>query len=185
MAGMQAASEKFEDLIIDGSASGKFKGLDQLITTCPVGQTFSVASTGGVGALGDLSKAIRLNRGKGQKAFITDGATYDKIEGVLQSNSTLGYQDLFGGAFNTISYRGVPVVVNDAITSGNVYLATLGGDGVDVVFNESAERKVGGVFDYIEIPQGLSSINEYRRFIWRATQVLKNPLSLVKISNFG
>ena len=175
MAGMRAASEKFEDLIIDGSSSLKFKGLDQLVE-------ISFAKAGANLALGDLSKAIRLNKGVGPKAFITDGATYDKIEGVLQSNSTLGYQDLFGGAFNTISYRNIPVVVNDAVTAGEIYLATLGGDGVSVVLNESADRKIGGIFGVQQIPVSLSSINEYVRFIWRATQVLGNPQALVKIT---
>ena len=176
MAGMRAASEKFEDLIIDGSASGKFKGLDQLVE-------ISFAKAGASLALGDLSKAIRLNKGVGPKAFVTDGATYDKIEGVLQSNSTLGYQDLFGGAFNTISYRNIPVLVNDAVTAGEIYLATLGGaDGVSVVLNESSDRKIGGIFGVQQIGPQLTSINEYVRFIWRATQVLGNPQALVKIT---
>lgn len=175
---LRAASEKTEALIIDGGTN--FNGLDDLVVA---GQTFTAA--GSAANLGDLSKAIRLTKGAGQKVFVANGATYDKIEKVLKDNSTLSYQDLAGGLFNTISYRGIPVVINDNMTDGDVYLAVVGGEGVSVVFAESAGAKVGGVFDIIAIPMALGSINEYTRVIFRATQVLHNPQSLTKISQFG
>lgn len=174
---LRAAAEKVESLIIDGGTN--FGGLDDLVVA---GQTFAIA--GAHGALGDLSKAIRYTKGAGQKVFVASGATYDVMEGVLQAASNLQYQELAGGTFNTISYRGIPVVINDNMTAGDVYLATLGGEGVNVVFNESNEAKIGGVFDLLDLGWQVSSINKYYRLIFRATQVLHNPQALTKVTGF-
>jgi hypothetical protein len=176
---LRAASEEVESLIIDGGTN--FNGLDDLIVA---GQTFSAASSA-AGSVMDLSKAIRLTKGAGQKVFVANGATYDAVESVLRDASLASYQDLAGGLFNTISYRGIPVVINDNMTNGDVYLATLGGEGVSVVFEEVAGAKIGGVFDLINIPMALGSINEYYRVLFRATQVLHNPQALTKITGFA
>jgi hypothetical protein len=173
---LRAASEKMESLIIDGGTN--FNGLDDLLVS---GQTFAAGSTA---STADLSKALRYTKGQGRQVFIAGGAAYDKIESVLKDEATLSYQDLAGGTFNTIAYRGVPVVINENMTAGDVYCATLGGDGVRVVLNEDAGRKIGGIFDLVNIPMGLSSINEYIRVLFRATQVLGNPQALTKISSF-
>jgi hypothetical protein len=173
---LRAAAEKVESLIIDGGTN--FNGLDDLVVA---GQTFNAAATA---STADLSKALRLTKGAGQKVFIASGDTYDKIESVLKAESTLSYMDLAGGTFNTIAYRGVPVVINDNMTAGDVYCATLGGEGVSVVFNESGERKIGGVFDMLDLGWQVSSINRYYRLIFRATQVLHNPQALTKIASF-
>lgn len=175
---LRGVSEKMESLIIDGGTN--FGGLDDLIVA---GQTFTAA--GSAANLGDLSKAIRLCKGAGPKVFVASGNTYDKLEATLKDASTLSYTDLAGGVFNTISYRGIPVVINDNMTDGDVYLQTVGGDGVSVVFNETAGAKIGGVFDLINIPMALGSINEYKRILFRATHVLRNPQALVKIVQFN
>ena len=175
---LRAAAEKMESLIIDGGTN--FNGLDDLVVA---GQTFTAAASSA--NLSDLSKAMRLTKGAGQRVFVASGPTYDLIETTLKDSSVLSYQDLAGGAFNTISYRGVPVVINDNMTEGDVYLATLGGEGVQVVFAESPGAKVGGVFDIVNIPMALGSINEYTRILFRATQVLANPQALTKIIHFA
>lgn len=173
---LRAASEKVESLIIDGGTN--FNGLDDLIVA---GQTFAAASTA---STSDLSKALRLTKGAGQKVFVANGTTYDKIESVLKAESTLRYEQLADGTFDTISYRGVPVVINDEMTNGDVYCATLGGEGVEVLFNESGENKIGGVFDFLDLGYQVSSINRYYRLIFRATQILHNPQALTKITSF-
>lgn len=174
---LRAAADKMESLIIDGGTN--FKGLDGLVAGT---QTYTAALS--AANLADLSKAIRMTKGAGQRVFVASGTTYDRIESVLKDNSTLSYQDLAGGVFNTISYRGIPVVINDNMTTGDVYLATLGGEGLSVVFNETAGAKIGGVFDLISIPMAVGSINEYYRVIFRATQVLRNIQALTKIEKF-
>lgn len=173
---LAAAAEKMESLIVDGGTN--FNGLDDLVVA---GQTFAAGATA---STADLSKALRLTKGRGRKVFMAAGDTYDKIESVLKTEASLSYQDLANGTFNTISYRNVPVIINDNMTAGDVYCVTLGGDGVSVVFNESPNRKIGGVFDLINIPMPVDSINEYIRVIFRATQVLGNPQALTKITSF-
>jgi hypothetical protein len=175
---LRAAMEKMEGLIIDGGTN--FNGLDDLIVA---GQ--SNAKAGAKGALGDISKALRLCKSDGQKVIIANGATYDIVEQVLKDNSVLNYSQLADSTFNTIQYRGVPVVINDNMTDGDVYVAALGGtDGISVVFGESAGAKIGGVFDLINIPMALGSINEYYRILFRATQVIHNPQALSRVTAF-
>jgi hypothetical protein len=178
MAGLASAFNSLESLIVDGGTN--FNGLDDLVVA---GQTFAIGVSG-TADVADLSKAIRITKGAGQKVFVANGATYDKVEKVLKDASLVSYQELAGTTFNTIAYRGIPVVINDNMTDGDVYLATLGGEGVSVVFNEIPGAKVGGVFDLIKIPMALGSINEYYRVIFRATQILMNPQSLTKVTGF-
>jgi hypothetical protein len=174
---LSAVSEKVESLIIDGGTN--FNGLDDLIVGA---QSFAAGATA---STADLSKALRLNKGRGRKVFIAAGDTYDKIESVLKAESTLSYAELAGGTFNTIAYRGVPVLINDNMTAGEVYCATLGGEeGLSVVFNETGKAKIGGVFDYKYMDQTLASINAHHRVLFRATQVLGSPQALSRITSF-
>jgi len=174
---LEAAVQKMEALIIDGGTN--FNGLQDLVVGS---QTF--AKAGAAGGIEDLDKAIRITKGGPNKVFVSNGATQGVVLSKMRAASVVNYSQLGDSTFNTLNYRGTPFVVNENLAAGEVFLATLGGNGVSVVFNEDSGRKLGGIFDVINIPMALASINEYYRVLFQATQVLRSTQALSKITGF-
>jgi hypothetical protein len=174
-AAMKAASEQLEILIAVGDG-GNFLGLDDLVET-----SFAASVSGG--AIEDIWQLFDSVKASGPNmVMVATEATRRKLVSIVKNDAFTGYDQLNNMWNGTPTVNGVPVIANSNVAAGHIYLAQLGGDGLDVVFNEVAGAKIGGLFDWQYIAPSATTINEHYRVIYRATQVLRNPKALARVT---
>lgn len=175
---MKTVGEHLEANIAVGDGAN-FLGLDDLVTN-----SFAVSVSGG--ATEDIWRLFDEVKAKGPNmAMICTEATRRKLVSIVKNDAFTGYETLNNLWHGTPTVNGVPVLANSNLAAGHVYLTQIGGEGVEVVFNELSGAKLGGLFDWINIPQSATSINEYYRAIYRATQVLRNPKAMARLTGVG
>lgn len=149
-----------------------------------VGQVYD-ASVGTL-ALKDLDIMIdKYMQGGEEPVFVCNATTRATISALIQSAAGgLGYVDLAGGAFNAPSYRGIPFVINQFLTDGDLFLIELGNNGAKWFWSENKAPANGVLSDGLVrvelVGTSQTAISKIYRVSTRGALVVPSKYSLVK-----
>ena len=165
---------------ITGSGTGEIFGLNSLVTN-----SVAASAVGGVGSIESLWYLFDAVKSKSAKmAILCNARTKRAILSELLGAASVGTAELKGTSFAVPTFNGASILVNDAMTNGDVVL--LNGDpteGIFPVIGEFPSQKLG-LFNYLSVGINQSKDTEIYRLNAHVTHVKKSNDAAAKITGF-
>jgi hypothetical protein len=145
----------------------------------------SVAQVGGSLDLSDLDAAWDRCLVKGAKmAWVGNAATRRAVVRELRANSALQYQELAGTTFTVPQYMGAPVLRNDNVPAGVLYLVNMSAEdeGYGLFMANTQGEEMEGLFGLIDVGWVKDKDRKSYRLVTDIAGVLQSPLAIARIT---
>lgn len=168
------------DMIAGLDANSEIIGL---ASQTAVGQT--AAQAGATLDLADLDAAWDRCLVKGAKmAWVGNAATRRAVVRELRANSSLAYTDLAGTTFRVPQYMGAPVLRNDNVPAGALYLVNMSieDEGYGLFMSNQQGEAMAGLFGLIDAGWVQNKDRKIYRLVTDVAGVLQSPLAISRIT---
>ena len=165
---------------ITGTGSGEIAGLNTLIT-----DSVAASTVGGAGDVESLWYLFDQVKAKSDKmALVMNARTKRAVLSELLSVLQVGTQEIKGTSFVVPSFNGAAILVNDAMTNGDIALINGGFDeGIFPVIGAFPSNKLD-IFNFYKVGMSQSKDTDLYRLNIHAAHVRKSRQAAAKITGW-